>query len=88
MTVDENVKKAMGRIDRYLAGWRICQTPWQIIRTRLIELEALLADYENANKHSADDCVAKDVEITRLQSRLAAANALLREYRDEQEKHA
>ena len=47
--------------------------------SHLAGLEVSLADYKNANEHLADDCLAKDAEIARLQSRLAAADALLRE---------
>ena len=78
--MDENVKKALKELDaahnQRFAPWR---SQWQTIRARLVELEAQLFDYENASKHAADDCMAKDAEIARLQSRLAAADALLRD---------
>jgi hypothetical protein len=48
------------------------------IDAHLLSLDDELADYKNASLHAADDCTAKDAEIERLQSRLAAADALLR----------
>lgn len=56
MTLPQNVKDAVGRVDRSLSEWRICQSPWQTIRAHLLSQEA---------------------EIERLQSGLAAADAML-----------
>ncbi len=90
MTLPQNVKDAVRSIDD---SETVAATPhpdcnalvkiisvddWQTIRAHLMSQEAELADYKNASLHADDDCVAKDAEIARLQSRLAVANALLR----------
>lgn len=48
---------------------------------RLGEVTRKLADYENASKHAADDCVAKDAEIARLQEEKAEAVTDARRWR-------
>ena len=91
MTLPQNVKDALAYVD---GGFDDCDNgEWRTIRAELHRLSDELDDYKNASLHSADDLAAKDAELAsshaaelRLsiradlaESRLAAANALLRE---------
>ena len=67
MTLPKNVESAM--------KWLALADPKSVvpIRDHLLSRDAeiaamaeTLADYENASKHAADDCVAKDAEIENM----------------------
>lgn len=75
MTLPQNVKDAVGRVDRSLREWSICQQPWQTIRARLLSQDAEIADLIGKR-----DFLLRHYNLA--ESRLAAANALLRDIKD------
>ena len=94
MALPKDVQDAVSRVDRSLREWRICQSPWQIISAHLLsqaaELKILrvkcsgtLANnlcQDHRDKQVGNPCLACTIE--KLQSGLAAADALLRDIKD------